>query len=344
MSVVVLAASGRAESVALTSALEAGLGSVHATTEAAEAARLLADDGRALLVADLRDGQALGRADAQRLRQQCPGLRMAALVASSQAVPPDCDAVFVEPFFLEDVVRWCARTSVAPLAEGILEDLGAGLSHEIGNPLTSLFLQLELLKVEIQEESARSHLAQIEEAARRIQTVVHDVVQSSRRPPVAATPCSSSALLERVNELLAARDAALAGRVEFNVPERPLSLDIDVLAQALADVWEYLLRAGNEDSTLQVSGADRAPAAFVLSHQARTPRLPPDAASRLFIPLWARMALGLPGAISLTSARGALLRHQGDLRARLLPDGQLLVEAQLPTEAQGQLPFLGAPP
>lgn len=343
MSVVVLAPAGRAESVALTSALEAGLGKVQPVVDVEAAARALENDGRAILVLDVRARGAGGRSEALRLRHAAPSARIAALVGVGQAAPPDCDAVFVEPFYLEDIVRWCARASVAPVAEGILEDFGAGLSHEIGNPLTSLFLQLELLKAEIKEGPAQQPLAQIEEAARRIQTVVHDVVQSSRRPPVAPVATTTSQVLELARSQLEERDSALAGRVHIDAPERRLVADVDVLASALTDLWEYLLRAGDDHEPLAVSGSDRPQGQLVLAHHARTPRLPPDAAARLFTPLWARMALGLPAGLSLTAARSALLRHGGDLRARLLPDEQLLVEALLPTQSQAELPFSEGP-
>ena len=49
----------------------------------------------------------------------------------------------------------------------------------------------------------------------------------------------------------------------------------------------------------------------VVSCQASVPKLPTDAAGRLFTPLWARQALGLSAGLSLTSARNAFLRHRG---------------------------------
>ena len=72
---------------------------------------------------------------------------------------------------------------------------------------------------------------------------------------------------------------------------------------------------------------------------AAVPRLPPDAAARLFTPLWARQALGLSAGLSLTSARNAFLRHRGDLVARQLPDGALLLEGRLPLDSQATFEF-----
>jgi hypothetical protein len=64
------------------------------------------------------------------------------------------------------------------------------------------------------------------------------------------------------------------------------------------------------------------------------PRLPLGCADRLFIPLWARQALGLPAGLSLSSARATFLRHGGELRAHGRGD-RLTVEGLLPRSAPG---------
>jgi hypothetical protein len=118
-----------------------------------------------------------------------------------------------------------------------------------------------------------------------------------------------------------------------------LQADADLLGAALADLWEVLLRAGGEDDRLAVRAGRRGVGPIVVRHAGPTPRLPADAAARLFIPLWARQALGLPTSLSLTSARNAFRRHRGDLRARTGPGGVLTVEALVPDDTQGELAF-----
>lgn len=339
MTAVVLAPERSAESVALVSALEAGLGQVRVVRDRPAALAACAESPRATLVIDLRGGRADLLAEATRLRSEVSTVRTVALVAPSQAPPPDCDAVFTAPFFLEDVVRWCARATVAPVAEGILEDLAAGLCHEIGNPLTSLFLQIELLRADERLGWAREQLLGIEEAARRIQCVVRDVAMAAERHPVATEPTGLDEVLQRARTRLQRRAPDHSGRVDLHCDPHRFRGDPELLADALADVWEYLLRAGGPDDRLLVDAGRRQPHTLVIRHKARTPRLPTDAAARLFTPLWARQALGLPEGISLTSARNAFLRHHGDLRAFLLPDDALLVEALLPDEAQATLAF-----
>ena len=104
-------------------------------------------------------------------------------------------------------------------------------------------------------------------------------------------------------------------------------------------MWEYLLRAGEPDQRLVIDAASLASGSLRIETQARTSRLPADAAGRLFTPLWARQALGLPGGLSLTSARNAFRRHGGELRARSSGPDLLCVEALLPPGTQTRFDF-----
>lgn len=340
MTVIVLAPAPGPASLALTAALTAGLGPVLAASDRVTALAALASHPRAALVLDLRGTDADQQREAARLRRQCPAVRTLALLADGAGAPPHCDAVFPAPVFLDDVVRWCARATVIPIAEGLLEDLAAGLCHEIGNPLTSLFLQLELLRSEKGGgASVDDHLAQIEEAARRIQGVVRDVAQAAERHPVRSAPTSLAALVEGCRALLGQRDPAFLARLTVDVEDLQLPLDRSLLSAALADLAEYLLRAGDPRDGLTIQAGPREAQGPAIRLSARVPRLPPDAAGRIFTPLWARQALGLPDGLSLTSARNAFLRHRGDVRARALVDGVLQLEAWLPAGDQATFPF-----
>ncbi|HTE05353.1 MAG TPA: histidine kinase dimerization/phospho-acceptor domain-containing protein [Planctomycetota bacterium] len=315
---------------ALFAALTAGLGAVRRVASCEEAARACAAEARAILVLDLREADEAGQREAHALRRALPATRMLALLSPGQAAPAECDGVLMEPFYLVEVVRWCARASVAPVAEGVLADLAAGLSHEIGNPLTALLLQLEMLKTDERIPGIRKHLELIEESSRRIQEVVHDVTFGSERRPIATTTGSLRTLLESARTLLGERGAGLAGLVALDCTDQPLAVERDLIASALADLWQYLLLAGDGRRPLHVEAGPLDVSSLGIRARAHVPRLPGDAAGRLFTPLWARQALGLPVGLSLTSARAAFRRHGGDLRAREQRGELLTVEALLP--------------
>jgi two-component system, NtrC family, sensor kinase len=330
MTAVVLCPAACPAAAALLAALTAGLGGVRAVSTHADAVAACADEPRAILVMDLRSADEPLLREARALRRALPATRLLALTAPGRAAPPECDGVLVEPFYLVEVVKWCARASVAPLAEGVLADLAAGLSHEIGNPLTALLLQLEMLRIDERIPGIRQHVDLIEESTRRIQEVVHDVTFASERRPIASIPTRLSPLLERARRLLAERGPALEARLVLRCDDQPLRVEAELLAGALADLWQYLLLAGDGKSPLHVEAGPVDELSLAIRARAHVPRLPEDAASRLFTPLWARQALGLPGGLSLTSARAAFRRHGGELRAREQRGDLLVVEALLP--------------
>lgn len=339
MTVIVFAPGHGPGDLALSSALEAGIGPIEVLGDRVATLASLAGHPRAALVLDLREANAQQREEAARLRHQSVGTHALALLPEGYAGPPHCDALLTHPVFLDDVVRWCARTTVAPVASGLLEDLAAGLCHEIGNPLTSLFLQLELLRSDEDIASVRAHLSQIEDSARRIQAVVRDVAQAAERPPVRCSPTSLATLVERTRAVLSQRGDGLEQRLVAQIEDMHVPMDVDLLSDSLADLAEYLLHAGEPDQPLQLDAGPRDGFGPTLRLSAHVPRLPADAAARLFTPLWARQALGLPEGISLTSARNSFLRHRGDVRARSLSDGRLQLEAWLPEGDQATFSF-----
>ncbi len=288
--------------------------------------------GRDVLVADLRRAAESGAELVRRLRLALPSARVLCLLAPGLAPPADVDAFLTAPFYLADVVRWCARAREAPPEEAVLADMATGIRHEIGNPLTALLLQLELMKAEGGLNGLKEQIDLIEDSGRRIQHVLEDVTAASERRPVNAAPLALGDLLETARQALAALEPERVDRLVL--PEPPgagpqIDVDGELLAHALADLWRYLLLADDDREPVYVE-AEAAGATVTLRSRCRAARLPDDAALRLFTPLWARQALGLTDGLSLSAARGTLLRHGGDLRARQEPSGWLRVDAILP--------------
>ena len=317
---------------ALVAALRAGLGSAHVATTAEEAEAACLANARALLVLDLRDEQSAAAAHSRRLRRRLPATRMLALAGPSMPPPPLCDGVLTMPFYLTDVVAWCSRAAQAPAADAVLPDIVAGLSHEVGNALTALQLQVELLGTDEAGAPLREHLDQIAQASRRIEAVVSDVRGSSERPPVQAVPARLAALVKEAATTVVGRAPALRGRIQMRCRDESLRIERPLICAALADVWQYLLLAGEEDDALTVRAGPRDEETLAITAVARVPRLPGDAAERLFTPLWARQALGLSAGLSLSAARAAFRRHHGDLCASARDPGSLSVDALLPRE------------
>jgi len=316
---------------ALVTALTVGVGPVQVARTVEEARDACVASTRAVLLVDLRGGGDAQRADAELLRRACPLPRCLAVLPSPMRALAGAEISLRPPVYLEELVRWCLLAALTPPSEALVADLAAGLSHEILNPLSALLLQIGLLKDDPELDTVSGKLQLIEEQARRIRSVVQDVVSAAERHPVQTTESTVSEFLAQTRRRLGERAPQLLPRLELHpLHDRPCRADSEQLSRALADVWEYLLRASGDGQPLHVETLAPDGRLLRLAHLSRAERLPPDAAARLFTPLWARQALGLPAGLSLTSARSVFRSHGGDLRARPQADGRLLVHALLP--------------
>jgi signal transduction histidine kinase len=336
MSVIVLSPVSGPETTALQTALRVAFGRIRpaASTEAALAAH--AEESRAPVVVDLRGGGLEADQAAADLRRSLPTARILVLADPGQPTPTNVDGVLTSPVYLAHVVGWCRHHASATLDDGALADLATGMSHEIGNPLTSLLLQLQMLKEDGATGELLSQLELIEDSGRRIQNVIQDVRGASERQPVAARTMGVAEVIADARRRLADQHPELERRLEVSCGEHQVCVQGELIATALADLWRYLLLATPDDQVLVVETGTADDATLTIRATAQTSRLPTDAASRLFTPLWARQALGLTDDLSLTSARSVFLRHQGDLRAREEPGGALRVDALLPRAANGK--------
>jgi two-component system NtrC family sensor kinase len=106
---------------------------------------------------------------------------------------------------LEDLER--AQSAVVRAERlSAVGELTRGVAHEINNPLAIILGQVEILRDDSHDESARHGLELIEKAARRAAAVVRDLRQFAEPAPPQRTPCQ---LGDHVRRLLALHEPRL---------------------------------------------------------------------------------------------------------------------------------------
>ena len=133
----------------------------------------------------------------------------------------------------------------------LLTFLSSAVAHEIGNPLNSLGLSLQLIqrKLEKPTASVRKDIASLLEGAlsetRRLDTLLHQFLQSMRPAHLTRTKVQVNEVIRRVIELLthevAERGAALQTELREDLPE--ISADAEQLFRALYNVVRNALQS-----------------------------------------------------------------------------------------------------
>ncbi len=332
MEIVLFTPGSRPPNAALLAALDSATPSITIVRGKTVVENLFNYSSRVLFIFDLRGGDSEEFLLASRLIRENPSTRTLVLRSSAEGNTPTGDGLLTEPFYMEEVVQWCLRAMGAPPDDGIINDFAAGLAHEVLNPLTSMLMQIQLLKEDDSGKNVLSQLDVIEASGQRIRRVVDDVTLASERRPIdETTSILLAGLLHTARKVLAQRDTQIADAVELSSRSLRVQADARMIIDAFTQIWTFLKAAGKEDDRIEVRANALDNDTVSIRISTPVPRLPHDAGSRLFTPLWARQALGLPDdGPSLTSARTTFRRHQGDLLVRSHRDGILVLEALLP--------------
>jgi PAS domain S-box-containing protein len=216
-----------------------------------------------------------------------------------------------------------------------VEDLGAGIAHEVRNPLNAASLHLQLLRERLEDpEASRADLvsktdAMIAELKRMDELVTHLLEVSRGRPP-ALERARIDSVVDRVVRRMAetAKKAGVSLRSEPG-SKRTLSLDPARLDRALHNLVRNAVEAAPRGGHVTVATRDD-PHSTVVVVDDDGPGIPLAERSRLF-ELFFTTKRGGTG-LGLPLAKRAVEDHGGELEVLDRPGGGARFVVHLPLE------------
>ncbi len=215
--------------------------------------------------------------------------------------------------------------------------LGAGVAHEINNPLVGILGNAQLLLLRHGEDPAvHRSLQKIEAAAKRCRDVVQNLLRFSEQEPDAEhQPCDLNAVLRDAHSLTAARMAAAGIEVEWDladdlpvVPAAPRQL-----MQVFLNLYDNARTAMQNGGKLRIGSRRTAAGEIEISIADEGRGIDPQHRERIFEPffttkdVWTNTGLGLSVAFRIVSD------HGGRIEVDSQPDAGAVFRVVLPVPA-----------
>jgi len=216
-----------------------------------------------------------------------------------------------------------------------VEDLGAGIAHEVRNPLNALSLNLQLLRERLDDPAAerKDLLAKTDTMIaemRRMDELVTHLLEVSRGGSAVREPRAVDPIVARTVELLRGR-AERAGAALVHVPgsRRTLRLDAVRIERALHNLVRNALEAVPRGGHVTVTTRDD-PHSTVVVVDDDGPGIPAADRPRLFELFFTRKRGGT--GLGLPLAQRAIHDHGGELEVLDRPGGGTRFVVHLPVD------------
>lgn len=200
----------------------------------------------------------------------------------------------------------------------LLGRLTTGIVHEIGNPLTSVFSFVQMLKEKEQDEFKMESLETIDLYMNRIADILKQLSGFSKMPPLNLKPCKVNSLIEdvlsliqydkRVNEITIVRDL---------LPDMPrITTDENLFSQVIVNIILNAADAMPDGGTLTIRSSinDRN---FVIVFEDTGVGIPKENLSRIFDPFYTTKekgtGLGLAVSQNIIEKLGGSLSVESEL-------------------------------
>ena len=176
------------------------------------------------------------------------------------------------------VGKACRAEHLAQKGQTNLSGLIGGLAHEIKNPLSTITVNLKLLAEDVQnpendrERHALVRLDVLGEEARRLSTLLDDVLKFVRHPELHRRSCNVNELMQSMVDFYSAqaRSAKLTLRHQLHPEALNCDLDMDLIKQAVLNIFinaqqampdggELMIHTSREENCARIDITDTGP-------------------------------------------------------------------------------------
>jgi len=195
----------------------------------------------------------------------------------------------------------------------ILGELSAKLTHDIKNPLSSIFNRVDLIKMTTKEEKTLEHCDKIKHSLDQILRQINDVTDFVRIPPTKLQKNSLQELLKNTLEYI-----DIPNKISTELPKDDPEINCD--ESQLIIVFTNLIY--NAVQKLEDKGRisihyDSNPTSHIISVIDSGESIPDDVLSRIFEPLFTTKQKGT--GLGLASCKSILINHGGNISVKNNP-------------------------
>lgn len=230
---------------------------------------------------------------------------------------------------LRDKQRELLRT--ATLAT--VGELSSSIVHEMRNPLSSIKMNLQALKREVENDPSNRELAGIADAqVRRLERMLDDLLQYGRPIDVRPEPSSFTALVESVKSVVGdqARSKNVAVEVHDELMKSQLAVDQEQMCRALTNVVANAIQAAPPGGKVIIRARKEGLWSDVgyVEVADNGPGLSSEALERVFTPFFTTKEGGT--GLGLANVKKIVELHGGTVSAANRTEGGAIISMRLP--------------
>jgi two-component system, NtrC family, sensor kinase len=213
--------------------------------------------------------------------------------------------------------------------------LTATLAHEIGTPLNSISVHLQLLaRSPLLTDQDRQRLATVDGQIQRLVQTVQERLARTRGEARRREPTDVNEIVRSITELmspvLAAKGIACTVATGCALPK--LQADGDQIQEVLLNLLTNAVDAMPEGGALRIETELESGAAVVRIADSG-PGIPPESRDRIFEPFFTTKETGKGTGLGLTVCRQIIQAHRGTIEAIDGPGGGATFEIRLPLDS-----------